>query len=133
MRLQRYDIRQDGGTMAVDTGPWADADEAESRIAELEAALADCQSRLAGVRDVIEIYDNDRAFGEKWRDEPEYFNTTYTDRIKKIISPSFTCPGCQEKDGRLERAREAWRVAIPDPHFDNLMDAALAENEKAQP
>jgi len=71
-------------------------------IEELEIALADCQSRLTGVEGkTYEIINQPRKANQR-----EYVmqlgELNAADKINEILSPSFACPGCQEK---LERIR----------------------------
>jgi hypothetical protein len=84
-------------------------DKAEARIAELEAELADRDSRLAAVEDAL-----------TYPPEPSLSGHTPMDLLKHLsrqartalsfVDGDFTCPGCAEKDGRLAGALAAWNL-----------------------
>jgi len=137
-----------------------------AELKKLSATLADCQSRLAHVRtQYLNTRENtlDGHHGDSFDINGGLDLLDMAYGLPPDIIQKFTCPGCQErdryiraglvlenklnekiaeKDGRLDRAREAWGVLgyvgkkeakgryIAWHEAVDAMTEALAENEE---
>jgi len=112
-------------------------DQLEAVIDAKDASLADCQSRLGVIKEALSHDGN-----VETTDDFRICRAALLDLVA-ALDGDFACPGCQEKGGRLAKARQAWGVL---EHMDkdssvgyltwheavDTMSEALAENEEGK-